>query len=216
MPASTPEYNLRPRYNRPILRRQRRNDGRRENTHGKTERHTAGRKTRSDRQAATHSHARAHRTQHSGRAGDGQQISPGSPGAPPVPSRSALHRSTRDGSKRQALRRINRPGADGQTLPMQSRQRAPGQLREDTPGHPPAALDIEVRPETARFTGSAQAGKPCFFKNQKTESLFLRLSARNFQKNFSFCLFLRHFHVKAQSNNPVSAPNRYKKHRPAP
>lgn len=53
MPASKPGYNLHPRYNRPILRRQRRNDGRRENTHGKAERRTAGRKTRADGQTTT-------------------------------------------------------------------------------------------------------------------------------------------------------------------
>lgn len=50
MLASKPGYNLHPRYNRPVLRRQKRNDGRRENTHGNTERHTAGKKTRPDRQ----------------------------------------------------------------------------------------------------------------------------------------------------------------------
>lgn len=73
-----------------------------------------------------------------------------------VPSRSALHRSTRDGSKRQAMHRINGPGADGQPVAKQSWRRAPGQFREDAPGPTPAVLVIEVRPGSVCFPGSAR------------------------------------------------------------
>lgn len=191
MPASKPGYNLRPRYNRPILRRQRRKDGRQENTNGKAERRTAGRKTRSERQTG--------RQRRPARNAQPRQI------AQNAPQQQSGRRSEDQPRQTGIAASHARNAHSGQAAPV-----AVSTARQDPPapaqtvsqsrcsqgrGHPDSPAKTHQPPcpqpwssKCARkppyFQYQPQPENPAFSKTQKTKNPFLRLSARKISKNF--------------------------------
>ena len=228
MPASRPGYNLHPRYNRTILRRQKRNDRRQENTHGNTEPRTAGGKTRSELQTGRQADNDAQPGTHSpARAGDGQQLSQGSPEAPPMVSTAghSTGRQFRAGQPCTDPRGTDssgkpRPGppAPAQTVSRSRCSQGRGRPDSSEMTHPTKRQQpsrSKSAPGQSVFPDQPGQENHAFPKTKKRKISFCAFLREIFKK-FSFCLFLRHFAVKIQSNEPVFAPNRHKKHRPAP
>lgn len=135
MPDSKPGYNLHPRYNRPILRRQRRNDGRRENTHGKTKRRTAGRKPRPERQA-------------------GRQRRPARNAHPRQIAQNATQQQI--GRRSEDQPRQTRSAASGQHSPPRYPVTVPAALH---PERPRAGQPAQIHPPRRRRSAAADAVK---------------------------------------------------------
>lgn len=208
MPDSKPGYNLHPRYNRPILRRQRRNDGRRENTHGKTKRRTAGRKTRPERQAGRQRRpARNAQPRQIAQNAPQQQIGRRSEDQPRQTGIAASHaRNAHSGQAAPVAVSTARPDppAPAQTVSRSRCSQGRGRPDSSARTHPaprPQSWSSKCATGQSVFPDQPQPEIPAFSKTKKRKSSFCAFLCEKFQKNF-FCLFLRLFPAKCSQTGP--------------